>query len=103
MDDEKGPQLFRIDPAGHFWGYKATSAGSKEQEAQNYLEKKVKGNPEMEFNTMIQTAIMCMQSVLSNDFKCTEIEVGVVHGKDAFYKLNEEDIDAHLTAISERD
>jgi len=38
--DEKGPQLFRCDPAGHYLGYKACSAGAKEQEANNFLEKK---------------------------------------------------------------
>lgn len=31
VDDEKGPQVFKVDPAGHVLGYKATAAGSKEQ------------------------------------------------------------------------
>lgn len=78
VDEEKGPQLFKVDPAGHFWGYKATSAGSKEQEAQNYLEKKVKANPSMDYATTLHTAITCLQSVLSADFRPNEIEVGVV-------------------------
>ena len=63
VDDEKGPQLYKIDPSGHFWGYKATSAGVKGQEAQNYLEKKIKANPQMDDETTIQTAITCLQSV----------------------------------------
>lgn len=103
VDDEKGPQLYKIDPAGHFWGYKATSAGTKEQEAQNYLEKKIKANPAMDETTTTQTAIMCLQSVLSADFKSTEIEVGIVVRDSRFRKLTEDEIDAHLTAISERD
>jgi 20S proteasome alpha/beta subunit len=78
VDDEKGAQLFKIDPAGHFWGYKATSAGVKEQEAQNYLEKKVKANDSMDYETTLHTAITCLQSVLSADFRPNEIEVGVV-------------------------
>lgn len=78
VDEEKGPQVFKVDPAGHFWGYKATSAGSKEQEAQNYLEKKVKANPSMDYETALHTAITCLQSVLSADFRPNEIEVGVV-------------------------
>ena len=31
VDDEKGPQVFKVDPAGHVLRYKATAAGSKEQ------------------------------------------------------------------------
>jgi len=42
IDEEKGPQLFRSDPAGHYLGFKACAAGAKEQEANNFLEKKVK-------------------------------------------------------------
>ena len=45
IDDEgetKLPQLFRCDPAGYYVGYKATSAGQKEQEANNWLEKRYK-------------------------------------------------------------
>jgi len=42
IDEERGPQLFRSDPAGHYLGFKACAAGAKEQEAHNFLEKKVK-------------------------------------------------------------
>ncbi len=42
VDDERGPQLYKVDPAGHFLGYRATSAGLKEQEANNLLEKEFK-------------------------------------------------------------
>ncbi|OWZ24808.1 Proteasome subunit alpha type-6 [Phytophthora megakarya] len=103
VDEEKGPQLFKIDPAGHFWGYKATSAGVKEQEAQNYLEKKIKANPAMDQETTLHTAITCLQSVLSADFRPNEIEVGVVIQGQRFRQLTEEEIEVHLTAISERD
>ena len=103
VDDEKGPQLYKIDPAGHYWGYKAASAGTKDQEAQNFLEKKIKANPAMDHDTVVQTGIMCLQSVLSADFKCTEIEVGIVKAGERFRMLSEDEIDAQLTAISERD
>lgn len=42
IDDEKGPQLFKCDPSGHYFGYKAAAIGSKEAEASNHLEKILK-------------------------------------------------------------
>merc|ERR1712093_751673 len=42
IDDENGPSLFQVDPAGYYAGYKGCAAGAKENEAQNALEKIVK-------------------------------------------------------------
>ena len=39
VDEEYGPQVFRIDPSGHAVGYKAISIGTKEQESMTQLEK----------------------------------------------------------------
>jgi 20S proteasome subunit alpha 1 len=36
-DDERGPQIFQLDPAGFFTGYKATASGQKQTEANNYV------------------------------------------------------------------
>jgi 20S proteasome subunit alpha 1 len=41
-DPEFGPQVFKLDPAGYFVGFHATSAGQKQQESMNHLEKKWK-------------------------------------------------------------
>lgn len=83
----------------------ATSAGAKDVEAENFLEKKLKGNPQFTFDEAVQTAITALQGVLSEDFKATEIEVGVVkaEGDRLFKVLTVEEIEEHLTAISERD
>ena len=53
----------------------ATSAGAKDQEAENFLEKKFKGNLALSYEEAVHTAISALQSVLSEDFKPTEIEV----------------------------
>ena len=36
-DDERGPQIFQLDPAGFFTGYHATAAGQKQTEANNFV------------------------------------------------------------------
>ena len=56
MDDEDGPQLFKIDPAGYYIGYRATCAGVKEQEGMNFLEKKYKADRAMTFNDTVQVS-----------------------------------------------
>lgn len=102
IDDEKGAQIFKVDPAGHFLPYKAVATGKAEQEAMNFLEKKVSELSEMDENMTIETAISAMQYVLSTDFKGSEIEIGVVSKGSKLRKLSEEEIEERLNAISER-
>jgi len=104
IDDEKGPQLYRVDPAGHYVGYKACSAGQKEQACNNMLEKKIKANPNMSLDQAVETAIVTLQTVLGQDIKPTDIEVAMVttnHPK--FRVLSVQEIDAYLQQISDRD
>ena len=82
VDSEVGPQLYKCDPAGYFVGYKATASGPKQQEALNHLEKKLK-NKECapgDWKDVVDLAISALSSVLSVDFKKTELEVGIVGG-----------------------
>ncbi|CAI6002500.1 unnamed protein product [Closterium sp. NIES-64] len=76
IDDEFGPMLYKCDPAGYYVGYKATGAGAKEQEAINFLEKKLKDGKHQNLTAdeAVQLAISALQGVLSEDMKATEIE-----------------------------
>ena len=108
IDEELGPQVFKCDPAGYFVGYYATSAGVKEQEANTHLEKKNKSTPfgEMDYDNAVQAAISALQSVLSEDFKARDVEVAVVSKSkfgETFTVLGNDEVEAHLTAIAERD
>uniref|UniRef100_A0A6U4IHJ6 Proteasome alpha-type subunits domain-containing protein n=1 Tax=Phaeomonas parva TaxID=124430 RepID=A0A6U4IHJ6_9STRA len=103
VDDEKGPQLYQVDPAGMFFPFKAFAAGAKKDEANNWLERHVEEFPAMSSEDIIRQAIICLQHVLSADFRGTEIEVGVVQGENRFTTLSPEEIEAHLSAISEQD
>lgn len=111
VDEERGPSLFKVDPAGYYVGYKATAVGTKETEAVTFLEKKVKAMPAegAGYEAVAQTAISALQSVLAEDFKAHEIEVGVARADwgtgepRAFRTLSVEEVDAFLVAIAERD
>jgi len=103
-DDDMGPVVYRSDPAGYFSAFKACSVGPKQTEATSFLEKKFKKGAEFNKEETIQLAINCLSTVLSADFKSSEIEVAVVDKESPkFNVLSEEEIDAHLTAIAERD
>ena len=41
-DDEKGPCVYKIDPAGYY--FNACSVGAKQIESNSFLEKKYKNN-----------------------------------------------------------
>ncbi len=55
-DDEMGPQLYKTDPAGFYCGFKATSVGTKQTEANNYLEKKIRKNPSWSYTETIDVS-----------------------------------------------
>ncbi len=63
IDDDKKPQLYKLDPAGHYMGYKATATGEKEQAANSNLEKAFKKNPSFSIEDTIKTAISVLQDV----------------------------------------
>ncbi|KAL4433631.1 hypothetical protein ABPG75_000072 [Micractinium tetrahymenae] len=105
IDEERGPQLFKVDPAGYFVGYKATATGVKETEAVNMLEKKFKANPQYTQKEAVELAISTLQHVLGEDLKASDIEVGVASVADGgrFRVLGSEELEGTLIAISERD
>lgn len=102
VDDVKGPVAYKVDCAGHYLPYFAAAAGPKEQEAMNFLEKRVDEMKEMNNDQVVRTAITCLGHVLGSDFRGVEIEVAQVVGKKGtFHTLSEEEIDAHLNAIAD--
>lgn len=118
VDDERGAQLFKIDPAGQFFPYFATAVGAREQDAVNWFEKRVDELKDMDEATTIQTAIMAIQHILSSDFKGSELEVGIVTraapaagaaaapggpSNGVFRLLTVDEVEDHLNRIAERD
>jgi 20S proteasome subunit alpha 1 len=102
-DDEKGPMLYKCDPSGYYTGYRATTAGNKHQDGINYLEKKLKKNPALNFDDSVELAVLTLSNTLSLDFKPADIEIGYVTAGSHFVKMSIDDIEAHLSRIAEKD
>ena len=109
VDPEEGPQLFRVDLAGAFFGYQACASGTKEQEASSLFEKKIKERGTAMTNEMaLQTAIEVLQTCVGADFKANEIEAGITtteaDGTPANFRvLGDDEIEKILGQIAERD
>jgi 20S proteasome subunit alpha 1 len=104
MDDERGPQLFKIDPAGHFVGYKATASGEKEQSATNQLEREFKKKSDHSIDEAIRAAIKALQTTLSTEFRNTDIEIALVSTESPKVQiLSPEDIERELAKVGESD
>ena len=105
IDLEKGPTLYKIDPAGYYYGYKGVASGVKEQDAINFLEKEMKKNGwDLSEEEAVKLAITAMQTVIGQEFKANDIEIGVVSVKNPkFTKLNGEQIEYYLNEVSKKD
>lgn len=105
VDPQLGPQIFKLDPAGYFVGFHATSSGAKQTECTNLLEKSFKKGWKLEtLNDVVELALKSLGQVLATDFKKDEVEVGIVgDGEKKFRKLTTEEIDEHLQRLGEKD
>lgn len=62
-DDEEGPQIFRVDPAGYYRGMRGVGVGVKQQPANSFLEKKLKKKTDFNYDGTVQ--VCCIYIVRS--------------------------------------
>lgn len=65
IDLEKGPSLYKVDPAGYYFGYKGVASGVKEQDSINFMEKEMKKKGwDLDEESAIKLAITTLQTVI---------------------------------------
>ncbi|EGT58910.1 hypothetical protein CAEBREN_11319 [Caenorhabditis brenneri] len=99
FDDEEGPQVFRVDPAGCFRGMNAVALGTKQGPATTCFEKKIKKKEQWESTHPVKIAIEALQTSLGIDVRANDIEVVAVT-KDTVQKLNDEEVEQYLSMIA---
>ena len=84
-------------------GFKALATGSKEQEATTQLERDFRKNDgQWNSKQALEVAIKTLSTVVSSDFKASEIEVAVSSvGQPLFRKLTEQEIDTVLNEMAD--
>eukprot|EP00461_Guttulinopsis_vulgaris_P000168 UN00168 len=113
FNEDGKPELYRVDPAGHYMGYKACAAGVKETEAMGNFEKALKltmdvpvserKDPELAQEEAIDIAVDTLQLTMGQDFKSNEIEVVVLTYEKGWTQLTEAEIDVILARLSDKD
>lgn len=105
------PKVYKCDPAGFYIGYAGTATGPKAAEATSALEKKVQHSSSSKLGYFGETvketvdcAITTLSTVLGQEFKANEIEIGLVTKEDPKFRiLSTSELDEILTLLAERD
>ena len=77
----------------------------KEQDSINFLEKEMKKKGwDLSEEEAIKLAITTLQSVIGQEFKSNDIEIGAVSVKNPkFRKLDQEEIEFYLNEVGKKD
>ncbi|CAP36632.1 Protein CBG19367 [Caenorhabditis briggsae] len=102
FDDERGPEVYRVDPAGYFRGMRGVAMGVKQGPATVCLEKKIKKRAQWDSTHPAELAIEALQTSLGIDVRANDVEVVVVD-KTSVRTLNNEEVEQYLTLIATRD
>lgn len=104
VDEEKGAQLYQVDPAGSLLGWRGVSSGEKFEAAQDFLSKELKeGSEPLESDAAIELGILALQTATKEMLHPETCEIGVCLKNEPFRMLTAEEIEARLLAIAERD
>ncbi|KAJ2002796.1 Proteasome subunit alpha type-2 [Coemansia thaxteri] len=74
--DDRGANLYQVDPSGSYFPWKATSIGKNMVNAKTFLEKRFNG--EMELEDAVHTAILTLKEGFEGQMTEQSIDVGII-------------------------
>ena len=99
--DATGPRLFKTDPAGQYFSYKATAMGRGEQKIEEILEKKYKES--LSLDEAILLAIEALKNSSSEKLTAKNIDVAVVPSDTKEYrKLTEQEVEEYFRKLTKK-
>ncbi|KAJ2726239.1 Proteasome subunit alpha type-2 [Coemansia sp. Benny D115] len=75
--DERGPNLYQVDPSGSYFPWKATAIGKNMVNSKTFLEKRFNGD--MELEDAVHTAILTLKEGFEGQMSEQSIDVGIVN------------------------
>jgi len=91
--DEKGPQLFQVDPSGSYFGWKASAIGAGEADCRTFLEKRY--SEDMGLEDAVSNAILTLKEAFQGKMDMDNIEIGIAR-KTGFHVLSPKEIGEYL-------
>jgi len=95
--DEKGPQLFHLDPSGTYLQYEAKAIGSASEGAQSSLQELY--HKSMTLNEASVTALSILKQVMEEKLNSTNVELCTVTEADKFKMYSKDEIEAIIKEI----
>ncbi|KAJ1900122.1 Proteasome subunit alpha type-2 [Kickxella alabastrina] len=75
--DERGPNLYQVDPSGSYFPWKATAIGKNMVNSKTFLEKRFNGD--MDLEDAVHTAILTLKEGFEGQMTEHAIDVGIVN------------------------
>ncbi|GER41662.1 proteasome subunit alpha type [Striga asiatica] len=116
--DDKGPQLYQVDPSGSYFSWKASAMGKNVSNAKTFLEKRLiifsmsKSmyrfrtafsvnwyTEDMELDDAVHTAILTLKEGFEGQISGKNIEIGVIGNDKVFKILTPSEIEDYLQEV----
>ncbi|OIW05334.1 hypothetical protein TanjilG_28799 [Lupinus angustifolius] len=104
--DDKGPQLYQVDPSGSYFSWKASAMGKNVSNAKTFLEKRyaltsmaVLYTDDMELDDAVHTAILTLKEGFEGQISGKNIEIGIIGADKKFRVLTPAEIDDYLGEV----
>eukprot|EP01112_Ceratiomyxa_fruticulosa_P019238 TRINITY_DN626_c0_g3_i1.p1 TRINITY_DN626_c0_g3~~TRINITY_DN626_c0_g3_i1.p1 ORF type:complete len:234 (+),score=64.49 TRINITY_DN626_c0_g3_i1:293-994(+) len=95
--DEKGPQLYQVDPSGSYWAWKASAIGKNMINAKTFLEKRY--SEDLDLEDAIHTAILTLKEGFEGLMTEHNIEIGIIGNDRQFRVLTPPQVKDYLTVL----
>ncbi|CAH9124663.1 unnamed protein product [Cuscuta epithymum] len=95
--DDKGPQLYQVDPSGSYFSWKASAMGKNVSNAKTFLEKRY--TEDMELDDAVHTAILTLKEGFEGQISGKNIEIGIIGADKVFRVLTPAEIEDYLQEV----
>ncbi|KAK4469742.1 hypothetical protein MN116_007264 [Schistosoma mekongi] len=97
--DERGPQLYHMDPSGTYIRYEAKAIGSGSEGAQQALQEIYHKN--MTLHEGCKHALTILKQVMEEKLDSTNVEMATVSVKDNYHIFNKDEVQAIIEEINQ--